>query len=413
MTKGLTQGAGERQEELGISSIHASASNQETRLLEFPELRRWFYGFRSHQSKKFEEKPYYFEMNPEDSQDVNRFVITDYIEEIKENSAKTGREIENLIASGATPITADNLKHKVMNMVSSAPAKKVEFWTFKDRANRHLLTSMFGGTAGNPYSIFNGTGIEKFLPRDLVHLRHRLNDPELIESVEKTAVPGFAAAYRGHFNHLRKLAHKTENMPPMVPEDPTLKEGDKLFFYDLEFYNPNKFTCYPISIGMVSHDKSREYYAVIKDYIDLIPPDHWLQKNVLPHLDIEKSEWKSLEQVGPEILNFVGPANLVDFWSFHDDHDRYLLFNILSKNSENLRDVLQEAQIEKILARDIVHLCDKFGNPRLPIEFAGNGDHNALNDAHRHKEIHDYVRAKIQRKQLTPDIAKDFQLRPQ
>lgn len=55
------------------------------------------------------------------------------------------------------------------------------------------------------------------------------------------------------------------------------------YFYDTEFYEDGS-RIHLISIGIVAED-GRELYAENADFDwDIVPPDHWIQDNVRPHL---------------------------------------------------------------------------------------------------------------------------------
>jgi hypothetical protein len=59
------------------------------------------------------------------------------------------------------------------------------------------------------------------------------------------------------------------------------------YFYDCEFYE-NGQTIDLISIGIVAED-DREYYAINSNFMfSRVPPGHWLEENVYPHLPVVK-----------------------------------------------------------------------------------------------------------------------------
>ena len=74
----------------------------------------------------------------------------------------------------------------------------------------------------------------------------------------------------------------------------------KIVFYDLEYTRKHQFTSL-ISIGMVSSNGSKEFYAEFTDY-DYSQVDRWLQTNVIDLLTLldkqdgffEKSSSKTL-----------------------------------------------------------------------------------------------------------------------
>ena len=66
------------------------------------------------------------------------------------------------------------------------------------------------------------------------------------------------------------------------------KSNDKIIFYDLEYTGKHQFTS-PISIGMVSNNGSKEFYAEFTDY-DYSQVDQWLQTNVIDLLILQDKE---------------------------------------------------------------------------------------------------------------------------
>ena len=62
----------------------------------------------------------------------------------------------------------------------------------------------------------------------------------------------------------------------------------RIVFYDLEYTSKHQFTS-PISIGMVSSNGSKEFYAEFTDY-DYSQVDQWLQTNVIDLLILQDKE---------------------------------------------------------------------------------------------------------------------------
>ena len=67
----------------------------------------------------------------------------------------------------------------------------------------------------------------------------------------------------------------------------------KIVFYDLEYTSKHQFTS-PISIGMVSSNGSKEFYAEFTDY-DYSQVDQWLQTNVIDLLTLQDKQDGFLE----------------------------------------------------------------------------------------------------------------------
>ena len=62
----------------------------------------------------------------------------------------------------------------------------------------------------------------------------------------------------------------------------------KIVFYDLEYTSKHQFTS-PISIGMVSSNGAKEFYAEFTDY-DYSQVDQWLKTNVIDLLTLQDKQ---------------------------------------------------------------------------------------------------------------------------
>lgn len=65
------------------------------------------------------------------------------------------------------------------------------------------------------------------------------------------------------------------------------------YYIDLEFYE-NGIQIFLISIAIVCEDGRELYYENADFYWDHVPEDHWIQKNVRPHL------WTENYEMGPD-----------------------------------------------------------------------------------------------------------------
>ena len=74
----------------------------------------------------------------------------------------------------------------------------------------------------------------------------------------------------------------------------------KIVFYDLEYTTKHQFTT-PISIGMVSSNGSKEFYAEFTDY-DYSQVDQWVQKNVIDLLTLQDKNDGFLEKSSSKTL---------------------------------------------------------------------------------------------------------------
>jgi len=95
----------------------------------------------------------------------------------------------------------------------------------------------------------------------------------------------------------------------------------------MRFYLNTEFIEYPrtidlISIGLVAED-GREYYAISNEY-DQRKASDWVMDNVFTKLPNKvgryKDQFKSLEQIRDDILEFVGDDR-PEFWGYYCDYD--------------------------------------------------------------------------------------------
>ena len=74
----------------------------------------------------------------------------------------------------------------------------------------------------------------------------------------------------------------------------------KIIFYDMEFTRLHQLTT-PISIGMVSSDGTKEFYAEFTDY-DYSQVDQWVQTNVIDLLTLQDKQDGFLEKSSSKTL---------------------------------------------------------------------------------------------------------------
>jgi len=163
------------------------------------------------------------------------------------------------------------------------------------------------------------------------------------------------------------------------------------FWLDTEFIDDGR-TIELLSIALVS-ETGREYYAVSKD-ADWSRASEWVEKNVLPYLD--RVESKPRAQIRHEILRFIhgilekespGAHKEPEIWAWYAAYD-WVVFCQLFGTMMDLPDGLPR------YIRDVKHLADDLGNPRLPSRH--KGEHHALEDAkwaRKAWEILDLLRA--------------------
>ena len=191
-----------------------------------------------------------------------------------------------------------------------------------------------------------------------------------------------------------------------------LKEPLRRYFYDFEYIEIEPFVYLPISVGIVPEDPNGEtYYAVFEDYIDRVPPDHWVAHNVLPHLgDVP---WKKASIIASEMLSYFyrnkqDSEERIEIWAYQDDHDRHLFCSLFGGQTRNAYVQFHQMGIRPVLPRDVVHLQGRLDWPRLPEQKSGK--HNALEDAKWHRQCFEHLKWVSLQRGVSPDpiIPYDF-----
>lgn len=125
----------------------------------------------------------------------------------------------------------------------------------------------------------------------------------------------------------------------------TAKQPIRRYFFDCEFNEnrpANGKTLYDIdfiSIAIVSED-GEVYYAVNKD----CDPDEagrhpWLAQHVVPKLP-PKPLWKDVADIRKDLLDFIRPAEKVEFWARNNAYDVVTLcrlFGTMQAMKEDLK----------------------------------------------------------------------------
>lgn len=89
------------------------------------------------------------------------------------------------------------------------------------------------------------------------------------------------------------------------------------FFFDTEFWDTGE-RIHLISIGICSEDGQMYYAEVSTLEYPVIPEDHWLASNVLPHLKRDGCEL-SRARIAHEVGKFVGYKP--EWWAYVADYD--------------------------------------------------------------------------------------------
>jgi hypothetical protein len=157
------------------------------------------------------------------------------------------------------------------------------------------------------------------------------------------------------------------------------------FWYDTEFYEDGK-RIHLISFGMVA-ETGAEFYWENSDFDwGIVPPDHWIQKNVRPHLDpylygIPK------DSLIFELKNFVQFKSMSnEFWGYYADYDHVVMAQLFGRMVDMPQgfpwytlDIKQEAH-----RLGVWDLYD-----RVPQD---STEHHALNDARWNKKAWQFLK---------------------
>jgi hypothetical protein len=146
-------------------------------------------------------------------------------------------------------------------------------------------------------------------------------------------------------------------------------------WFDTEFIEDGK-TIELISIGIVAED-GREYYAELCGEDGLppychIPQDHWVIKNVVPHLQMRNLLTRSA--VAKEIKTFV--CQQPEFWAYYADYDWVALCQLFGRMIDLPKDWPQFCLDVQQLAVMAKHSGAVITLPPKP-----PNSHNALADA--------------------------------
>lgn len=154
------------------------------------------------------------------------------------------------------------------------------------------------------------------------------------------------------------------------------------FWYDTEFYEDGE-RIHLISFAIVAED-GREMYVENADFKwGMVPHDHFVQKNVRPHLDpylygVPKSYIRDHVE---SFLTSKGKHNN-ELWGYYADYDHVVLAQLFGRMVDMPEGV-------PWYTLDIKQEAHRLGNPELPRQTST--EHHALADARWNKEAWQFL----------------------
>lgn len=154
------------------------------------------------------------------------------------------------------------------------------------------------------------------------------------------------------------------------------------FFYDTEFYEDGK-QIHLISFGIVAED-GREFYQENGDFDwKIVPSDHWLQKNVRPHLDPYLYGMRK-DHMAEHIESFLtgkGRYNN-ELWGYYADYDHVVLAQLFGRMVDMPEGI-------PFYTLDLKQEAVRLGSPKLPEQ--ASSEHHALNDARWNRDVYKFL----------------------
>jgi len=184
------------------------------------------------------------------------------------------------------------------------------------------------------------------------------------------------------------------------------------YFYDTEFVESGRTrSIEPLSIGIVSEDGSREYYAQYTRGLVHALRHPWVREHVVPHLDHLESKtnpegqttitvcpgssiyegpgngycgligcpWKMDSEIAAEIQVFMNPEKYgpVELWGYYADYDHVVL-------SQTFGTMMDLPKGFPMYTRDLKQWVDDLGAKRgekIKLPEQTSTEHHALSDA--------------------------------
>ncbi|WP_445548799.1 polyadenylate-specific 3'-exoribonuclease AS [Frankia sp. CiP1_Cm_nod2] len=147
------------------------------------------------------------------------------------------------------------------------------------------------------------------------------------------------------------------------------------YLYDTEFIERSEgghLWLDLVSIGIVSEDGSREYYAVSTEF-DPAFAVPWVRRNVLDKLPPPSDpSWRTRARIRSDIVAFLGAAGPPELWAWYAAYDHVVLCQLFGTMTDLPRFLPR-------FTRDLRQLWEEVGRPPLPPP--PSDAHDALADA--------------------------------
>ncbi len=147
------------------------------------------------------------------------------------------------------------------------------------------------------------------------------------------------------------------------------------YLYDTEFIERSEgghLWLDLVSIGIVSEDGAREYYAVSTEF-DPAFAVPWVRRNVLDKLPPPSDpSWRSRARIRSDITEFLGTAGPPELWAWYAAYDHVVLCQLFGTMTDLPR-------LFPRFTRDLRQLWEEVGRPPLPPP--PRDAHDALADA--------------------------------
>ena len=379
-----------------------------------PDLRRYFYCFKFVELAPYVYQPYSIAIVSEDGEQEFSVLIAEGLE-------KASADIRSQVEGNALIMSRDQIKNYLLGKFVK-PAKKVEFWSFQDIYYRHMFAELFGGIDRNSNILFRQAGVEHLLHRDMQHLYVGMGKPLHVIGQQppenkfdalRTAKWGLWA-----FKQFRDFSqdHPVSSVP--ITENP---ENLCRLFHDWEYWRKEDGVIFPLSVGLISQDGKTMLHGIFREYVEEFmtkDPVHYnehevfIARKVIPKIMKDhQAIWGKSAEIAEGIIDMIPEIDLLELWSDHDVHDRYLVG--ATQTSEGwgiISELRHRKKVRAVLARDTVHAQVHLGWPAGQPAQMLDTTHHGLGDARHNREIFNYLQTYARQNgiQADPIIPDDF-----